>query len=88
MRKVSIQSKKVPILKGKFVKDSDVDIVRYLAKEGLLYHKEKYEHSYPHCWRCDSPLLYYAGESWLIRTTAIKDTFYKITILLLGIQTI
>ena len=42
---------------GRFVKDCDVDIVRYLAEEGLLYHKEKYEHSYPHCWRCDSPLL-------------------------------
>ncbi|KFN03627.1 isoleucine--tRNA ligase [Bacillus clarus] len=67
----------VPFLQGKFVKDCDVDIVRYLAKEGLLYHKEKYEHSYPHCWRCDSPLLYYAGESWLIRTTAIKETFLK-----------
>ena len=78
----------VPFLKGRFVKDCDVDIVRYLAKEGLLYHKEKYEHSYPHCWRCDSPLLYYAGESWLIRTTAIKDTFYKIMILLLGIRII
>ncbi|QWG50364.1 isoleucine--tRNA ligase [Bacillus mycoides] len=67
----------VPFLKGKFVKDCDVDIVRYLAKEGLLYHKEKYEHSYPHCWRCDSPLLYYAGESWLIRTTEIKETFLR-----------
>ncbi|PEY37040.1 isoleucine--tRNA ligase [Bacillus cereus] len=67
----------VPFLKGKFVKECDVDIVRYLAGEGLLYHKEKYEHSYPHCWRCDSPLLYYAGESWFIRTTEIKETFLQ-----------
>ena len=67
----------VPFLQGKFVKECDVDIVRYLAQEGLLYSKEKYEHSYPHCWRCDSPLLYYAGESWFIRTTAIKETFLK-----------
>lgn len=86
MKKVSIQRQYH--FERKFVKDCDVDIVRYLAKEGLLYHKEKYEHSYPHCWRCDSPLLYYAGESWLIRTTAIKDTFYKIMILLLGIRII
>ncbi|MFJ8529025.1 isoleucine--tRNA ligase [Bacillus sp. NPDC094106] len=67
----------VPFLQGKFVKECDVDIVRYLAQEGLLYSKEKYEHSYPHCWRCDSPLLYYAGESWFIRTTAIKETFLQ-----------
>ncbi|MBC6975980.1 isoleucine--tRNA ligase [Bacillus sp. Xin] len=67
----------VPFLQGKFVKECDVDIVRYLAGEGLLYHKEKYEHSYPHCWRCDSPLLYYAGESWFIRTTEIKETFLQ-----------
>ncbi|EMA6343053.1 isoleucine--tRNA ligase [Bacillus cytotoxicus] len=67
----------VPFLQGRFVKECDVDIVRYLAREGLLYHKEKYEHSYPHCWRCDSPLLYYAGESWFIRTTELKETFLQ-----------
>ncbi|WP_085520542.1 isoleucine--tRNA ligase [Tuberibacillus sp. Marseille-P3662] len=60
---------------GRFVKDCDVDIVKYLANDGLLFHKEKYEHSYPHCWRCDSPLLYYAIESWFIKTTALKDQF-------------
>ncbi|MDI2588929.1 isoleucine--tRNA ligase [Psychrobacillus sp. NEAU-3TGS] len=60
---------------GRFVKDCDVDIVRYLATQGLLFSKEKYEHSYPHCWRCDSPLLYYANESWFIQTTALKDQF-------------
>jgi isoleucyl-tRNA synthetase len=64
-------------LAGKFVKDCDVDIVKMLAHDGLLYDKEKYEHSYPHCWRCDSPLLYYAMEGWFIKTTAIKDTIIK-----------
>ncbi|WP_391209346.1 isoleucine--tRNA ligase [Psychrobacillus sp. L4] len=62
---------------GRFVKDCDVDIVRYLAEKGLLYSKEKYEHSYPHCWRCDSALLYYANESWFIQTTALKDQFIQ-----------
>lgn len=58
---------------GRFVKDCDLDIVKNLTARGLLYHKEKYEHSYPFCWRCKTPLLYYATESWFIRTTAVKD---------------
>ncbi|MBB6729616.1 isoleucine--tRNA ligase [Cohnella zeiphila] len=60
---------------GRFVKDPEVDIeiVKKLSERGLLYHKEKYEHSYPFCWRCKTPLLYYATESWFIRTTAVKD---------------
>lgn len=62
---------------GRFVKDCDIDIVRYLAEKDLLYNKEKYEHSYPHCWRCDSPLLYYANESWFIQTTALKEQFIQ-----------
>ncbi|RDU37884.1 isoleucine--tRNA ligase [Neobacillus piezotolerans] len=60
-------------LAGKFVKDCDVDIIKMLAERGTLYHKEKYEHSYPHCWRCDSPLLYYATDSWFIKMSALKD---------------
>ncbi|WEK52966.1 MAG: isoleucine--tRNA ligase [Candidatus Cohnella colombiensis] len=60
-------------LAGRFVKDCDVEIVRMLSERGLLYHKEKYEHSYPFCWRCKTPLLYYATESWFIKTTAVKD---------------
>lgn len=64
-------------LAGKFVKDCDVDIIKMLANKGLLFDKEKYEHSYPHCWRCDSPLLYYAMEGWFIKTTAIKDVMKK-----------
>lgn len=67
----------IPPFEGRFVKDCDVDIVKYLAGEGLLFHKEKYEHSYPHCWRCDSPLLYYAIESWFIKTTELKDKFLE-----------
>ncbi|MDF2669885.1 MAG: isoleucyl-tRNA synthetase [Paenibacillus sp.] len=60
-------------LAGRFVKDCDVDIVKLLAESKKLYSKEKYEHSYPFCWRCKSPLLYYATESWFIETTAVKD---------------
>ncbi|WP_028399671.1 isoleucine--tRNA ligase [Ectobacillus panaciterrae] len=67
----------VPLFEGRFVKDCDVDVVRYLAQKGLLYHKEKYEHSYPHCWRCDSPLLYYANESWFIRMTSLKEQLLR-----------
>ncbi|UII55531.1 isoleucine--tRNA ligase [Cytobacillus spongiae] len=60
-------------LAGRFVKDCDVDIIKMLAAKGLLFDKEKYGHSYPHCWRCDSPLLYYAMEGWFIQTTAMKE---------------
>ncbi|WP_425414775.1 isoleucine--tRNA ligase [Peribacillus kribbensis] len=60
-------------LAGRPVKSCDVDIVKLLHEKGLLFHKEKYEHSYPHCWRCDTPLLYYASDSWFIRTTAMKE---------------
>ncbi|WP_442603168.1 isoleucine--tRNA ligase [Paenibacillus sp. KN14-4R] len=58
---------------GRFVKDCDLDIVKQLSHLKLLFAKERYEHSYPFCWRCKSPLLYYAMESWFIQTTAIKD---------------
>ncbi len=55
---------------GKFVKDADPEIIANLKHRGLLFKKETYLHSYPHCWRCSSPLLYYARDSWYIRTTA------------------
>ena len=55
---------------GKFVKEADEDIMRDLQERGLLYRRETYRHTYPFCWRCDSPLLYYAKSSWYIRTTA------------------
>jgi len=70
-------TEEVPLFQGRFVKDCDVDIIRFLADKGLLFAKEKHEHSYPHCWRCDSPLLYYANESWFIETTAAKKQFLK-----------
>jgi len=60
---------------GRFVKDPEVTraLIDDLAARGLLFAEEDYEHSYPHCWRCDTPLLYYAKSSWYVRTTAIKD---------------
>ena len=63
----------VPSLKGRFVKDADLDIIMRLKEEGKLYRSQKIEHSYPHCWRCTNPLIYYARESWFIRITDIKD---------------
>ena len=58
---------------GKFVKDCDVDIVVDLKKNNLLFKSEKVLHSYPHCWRCSSPLLYYARESWYLKTSSYRD---------------
>ena len=58
---------------GKFVKEADEDIMRDLAERGLLHRRDIYRHTYPFCWRCDTPLLYYAKSSWYIRTTAHKD---------------
>ena len=55
---------------NKFVKEADLDVIANLRNRGILYKKETVVHSYPHCWRCSSPLLYYARESWYIRTTA------------------
>jgi isoleucyl-tRNA synthetase len=59
---------------GRFVKDADADIVEALRDKGLLFRAEEYRHAYPHCWRCGTPLLYYAKKSWYVRTTAIGDT--------------
>jgi isoleucyl-tRNA synthetase len=58
---------------GRFVKDADPDLIADLASRGLIYRAEQYEHAYPHCWRCDTPLLYYAKQEWYIRTTARRD---------------
>lgn len=66
-------TEEVTDLSGKFVKDCDVEIIKLLSNKDLLFHKEKYEHSYPHCWRCDSPLLYYATDSWFIKMSALKE---------------
>lgn len=66
-------------LSGRFVKEEDVavDIIKDLAHRGLLFKKEKYEHSYPHCWRCKTPLLYYARDSWFIRMSELRDDLVK-----------
>ena len=58
---------------GVFVKKADKGIIALLKEKGLLFRELEFEHSYPHCWRCDTPLLYYARESWFIRVTAVKD---------------
>jgi len=62
---------------GMFVKDADPVIIDDLKKAGKLYKKELYEHNYPFCWRCDSPLIYIARESWYIRTTQFKEQLIK-----------
>ena len=64
--------------KGRFVKEADDDIIAKLKSERKLYRKEKFTHSYPHCWRCHSPLLYYARESWYIKTSTYKDKMIRI----------
>ena len=56
----------------------DVEIIKYLAKTGTLFAKEKYEHSYPHCWRCDTPLLNYASSSWFVKVAAIKPKMLEL----------
>ncbi len=56
---------------------TDVEIIKYLAHNGLLFHKEKYEHSYPHCWRCETPLLNYATDSWFVKVTDLKNDLIK-----------
>ncbi len=56
---------------------TDVEIVKWLAHNGELFSKKKYEHSYPHCWRCDTPLINYATDSWFVNVTKIKDKALK-----------
>jgi len=58
---------------GRFVKDADKDIIADLDARGLLFRSETIRHTYPFCWRCEAPLLYYAKQTWYIRTTALKD---------------
>ncbi|MDU1412997.1 MAG: isoleucine--tRNA ligase [Clostridium sp.] len=58
---------------GIFVKKADEKIIAYLKEEGILYKSEKFTHSYPHCWRCDTPLLYYPRESWFVRMSSVRD---------------
>jgi len=62
---------------GVFVKEADPMIIRALKEKGLLVSSPNYTHSYPHCWRCDTPLLYYARASWFIEMTAVKENLIK-----------
>lgn len=63
----------VPVVGGQFFKKADAGLITTLTAAGLMFKHVEYEHSYPHCWRCHTPLIYYAQPSWYIRTTAIKD---------------
>ena len=67
----------LPVVGGSFFKDADKALVKELAKSGALYKHQPYEHSYPHCWRCHTALMYYAQPSWYIRTTSIKDALLR-----------
>ncbi len=62
---------------GTFVKDADPLVLEDLKKSGKLFKAPVFEHSYPHCWRCDTPLIYYARESWFIKMTAVKENLLK-----------
>ncbi len=62
---------------GMFVKKADPEILKDLDKEGKLFDAPKFEHDYPFCWRCDTPLIYYARESWFIRMTAVRDDLVR-----------
>ncbi|MBQ9354682.1 MAG: isoleucine--tRNA ligase [Clostridia bacterium] len=62
---------------GKFVKDADPLVLTDLDKQGLLFDAPKFEHDYPFCWRCDTPLIYYARESWFIKMTDVKDDLIR-----------
>ena len=62
---------------GTFCKKADMPILQALEDKGLLFDAPKFEHSYPHCWRCDTPLIYYARESWFIKMTEVKDDLIR-----------
>ena len=63
----------IDLIGGIFFKDADKIIIKEMKRKGVLFKQLQFEHSYPHCWRCHTPLMYYAQPSWYIRTTAIKD---------------
>ena len=62
---------------GQFVKDADPNVLKDLDAKGQLFEAPKFEHEYPHCWRCDTPLIYYARESWFIKMTEVKDDLIR-----------
>ena len=63
--------------KGMFVKKADPKILEYMKENGTLYKSEKFMHSYPHCWRCDTPLLYYPRDSWFVNMSSLRDQLLK-----------
>ena len=67
----------VPLVGGVFFKDADAILIEELKRSGLLFRQEWFEHSYPHCWRCHTPLIYYAQPSWYIRTTAAREALLR-----------
>jgi len=67
----------VDLVGGQYFKDADAALVAELDRRGLLFRAQRYEHSYPHCWRCETALLYYALPAWYIRTTAVKDELLR-----------
>ncbi len=67
----------VPLVGGQFFKHADNDLVRDLQSRGLMFRHLSFEHSYPHCWRCHTPLLYYASPAWYIKTTDVKEALLR-----------
>ncbi|EET84430.1 aminoacyl-tRNA synthetase class Ia, partial [Clostridium carboxidivorans P7] len=65
--------------KGMFVKDADPKVIEYLKEKNILYKAEKFTHSYPFCWRCDTPLLYYPRQTWFIKMSSLRDKLVKNT---------
>ncbi|MBG0566774.1 isoleucine--tRNA ligase [Actinoplanes aureus] len=70
-------SPEIALVGGRFFKDADQALVTDLRERGRLFRSEPYRHSYPHCWRCHTPLIYYAQPSWYVRTTAIRDDLLR-----------
>jgi len=71
-------TKEIPELEGKFIKDADLLIIRKLEDENKLFKMVKYSHDYPFCWRCNSPLMYYAIKSWFIKVSKVKEKLVKL----------
>ena len=69
--------KTLPLVAGMFFKEADKSLVKELKTHSRLFKQQSYQHSYPHCWRCHTPLMYYAQPSWYIRTTAIKESLLR-----------
>ncbi|MFI7548087.1 class I tRNA ligase family protein, partial [Actinoplanes sp. NPDC049599] len=67
----------VPLVGGLFFKDADEPLIMDMKKRGVLYRSQRFEHSYPHCWRCHTPLMYYAQPAWYIRTTTVREQLLR-----------